>query len=296
MSEATHTSTITAAPTPAAVKRLRLAVAQSALCADPADLDGLRAAGRDVRALMREAHRAGARIVQFPEGATCSPNKHAVSAAGRDTVGPADWDRFAWDVLREQLAETAALARELRLWTVLGSVHRLTAPHRPHNSQYVISDQGEVLTRYDERMLSHTKFSHLYSPGVEPLTFEVDGVRFGCALGIESHFPEVFAEYERLDVDCVLFSSTGEVNDIAFATEARGHAAANGFWVGFAVLAPFSAGAPSGLIGPDGEWLARCPADGRSAVVAADIDEGNADAEIPVFRARPWRRIARSGI
>ena len=50
----------------------------------------------------------------------------------------------------------------------------------------------------------------MYSPGSDPITFVVDGYRFGCALGMESHFPEVFSEYERLDVDCVLFSSTGE--------------------------------------------------------------------------------------
>jgi predicted amidohydrolase len=279
-----------------AAKRLHLAVAQSVLCADPGDRDGLRAAGRDVRGLMREAHRAGARIVHFPEGATCSPNKYAVSADGPDTVGPADWSRFAWDVLRRELAETAALARELGLWTVLGSVHKLTPPNRPHNSLYVISDQGEVVTRYDERLLSHTKVSHLYSPGTEPLTFEVDGVRFGCALGIESHFPEVFTEYERLEVDCVLFSTTSEVNAAAFALEAQGHAAANGYWVSFAALAPFSPGAPSGLIGPDGDWLARCPADGSSAVAVADLDEGSPDAQVPVRHARPWRRTARSGI
>jgi hypothetical protein len=27
---------------------------------------------------------------------------------------------------------------------------------------------------------------------------------------MESHYPEIFIEYERLDVDCVLFSTTGE--------------------------------------------------------------------------------------
>jgi predicted amidohydrolase len=219
-----------------------------------------------------------------------------VSCAGPEDLGPADWDRFAWDVLREELAETAALARELRLWTVLGAVHRLTPPNRPHNSLYVISDQGEVVTRYDERLLSHTKVSYMYSPGTERLTFEVDGVRFGCALGIECHFPEVFTDYERQDVDCVLFSTTGEVNDVAFATEARGHASANGYWVSFAVLAPFSTAEPSGLIGPGGDWLARCPADGSSAVAVVDVDEASADAAVSVLHVRPWRRTARSGI
>lgn len=279
-----------------AAKRVRLAVAQSALCADPGDVEGLRAAGRDVRARMRDAHRAGARIVHFPEGATCSPNKFAVSGTGPDVLGEADWRRFAWDVLREELTATAELAGELGLWTVLGSVHRLTEPNRPHNSMYVISDRGEVVTRYDERLLSFTKVSYMYAPGDAPLTFEVDGVRFGCALGIEVHYPEVFVEYERLDVDCVLFSTTGEVDDLAFATEARGHAAANGYWISFAVLAQHGAQVPSGIIGPDGAWLARCPQGGGSAVSVVDIDDGSPAFETALTKARPWRRAARGDL
>ncbi|MFF0739210.1 hypothetical protein ACFYVL_02315 [Streptomyces sp. NPDC004111] len=60
----------------------------------------------------------------------------------------------------------AELARELRLWTVIASVHRLSGPNRPHNSLYVVSDRGAVVTRYDERLLSRTKVSYMYAPGV----------------------------------------------------------------------------------------------------------------------------------
>lgn len=52
---------------------------------------------------------------------------------------------------------------------------------------------------------------------------------------------------------------------------------------------------PSGLIGPGGDWSARCPADGGSAVIVADIDDAAPEVEIPVFRARAWRRTARAG-
>jgi predicted amidohydrolase len=208
-----------------------LATAQVAVCEDPSDSAQLRQSGRDVRDLMRQAREAGARIIHFPEGATCSPHKRVMSATGPAEVGPADWDRADWQVLREELAATARLAGELRLWTVLGSVHPLTPPHRPHNSMHVISDRGGLVTRYDERLLSNTKLSFMYTPGSGPVTFEVDGLRFGCALGIEVHYPEVFAEYERLGVDGVLFSTTGpgETSDgaWAFAAEAQAHAATN---------------------------------------------------------------------
>ena len=188
---------------------VRLATAQVVVREDPSDRGQLRQSGRDVRECMRQAHRAGARIIHFPEGATCFPHKRIMSVAGSAGVGPADWGRADWQVLRAELTAIARLAGELRLWTVLGSLHPLTPPHRPHNSMYVISDRGEPVTRYDERLLSNTKVSFMYTPGSGPVTFEVDGLRFGCAMGIEVHFPEVFAEYERLDADAVFSPRRG---------------------------------------------------------------------------------------
>ncbi|AUG81516.1 amidohydrolase [Kitasatospora sp. MMS16-BH015] len=274
---------------------VRLAVAQTPVREDPRDVDALRESGRQVRALMREAGARGARIVHFPEGAICFPHKLVMSVDGPDAVGPADWSRCQWPVLRAELAAIAALAGELRLWTVIASVHRLTEPHRPHNSLYVISDRGEVVTRYDERRLSNTKVSYLYSPGTSPVTFEVDGVRFGCLLGMEIHYPELFAEYESLDVDCVLLSTTG-VSPGNAAVQAQGHAAANSYWVSFSVPTQHSATAPSGVVAPSGDWLERCPTDGPPSLAVVDLDDGSEAAAEAVAHARPWRRKSRAGL
>jgi predicted amidohydrolase len=262
---------------------MRLAIAQTIVREDPRDSAELQQSGRDVRRLMREAHKAGARVVHFTEGATCFPHKRIMSVDGPDQVGPADWDRFEWDVLRREFHETVKLAGELKLWTVLGSVHKLAPPSRPHNSLYVISERGSVITRYDERFLSHTKASYMYAPGAHPVTFEVDGVRFGCALGMEAHFPEVFSEYEKLDVDCVLLSTTGGTND--FAIEARAHAAVNKFWVSFAVPAQHTA--PSGVASPRGEWVAQCTPGAPGMVVVETVEDED------VTKSRLWRREAR---
>jgi predicted amidohydrolase len=272
---------------------LRLAVAQSLPATDPADADGFRAAGEGIRRLMTDAAAAGARLVHFPEGATCSPDKWLLSSTGPDEVGPSDWTRFCWDALRSELEAIAALARRLRLWTVVGAVHQLTPPHRPHSSLYVISDRGELVTRYDERMLSNTKLSHMYAPGAEPVTFVVDGVRFGCLLGMEVHFPELFLEYERLDVDAVLFSTIGSPvpdNLGAFATEAQAHAGTYGYWVSFAATTHDAVNAPSGIASAGGQWAARCPAVDEPALAVLDLHDPAENL------ARPWRRRARSGI
>jgi predicted amidohydrolase len=161
------------------------------------------------------------------------------------------------------------------------------------------ADQGELVTRYDERLLSNTKLSFLYTPGSGPVTFDVDGLRFGCALGIEVHYPEVFAEYERLDVDGVLIStgpSHSPEGTAAFATEAQAHAATNSLWVSFAMSAQHSIAAPSGTIAPDGHWAAQCQSDGHPALAIADIDNRPESIDIALAKARPWRRLARTGV
>ncbi|MFJ3759300.1 carbon-nitrogen hydrolase family protein [Streptomyces sp. NPDC090080] len=273
-------------------KSVRLAVAQTPVREDPRDVEALRESGREVRALMREASALGAEIVHFPEGAICFPSKFVMSVDGPDEVGPADWNRCQWPVIQSELAAIAELARELRLWTVIASVHRLTGSNRPHNSLYVISDRGALVTRYDERLLSKTKVSYMYSPGVSPVTFGVGGVRFGCLLGMEIHYPELWAEYEKLDVDCVLFSTSGTPGNTA--AQAQGHATVNGYWVSLSV--PSQHGAPSGVVAPNGDWLARCRVDGAPSVAVVHLDDSSEAATGAVTYGRPWRREARSGI
>lgn len=271
---------------------IRMAVAQTSLFNDPRDVSALKTGGQEMRRLMIDAHKAGARLIHFPEGATCWPGKRIMSAIGPREIGPSDWTRFACETLREELEATRKLAQKLKLWVVFGAVHQLTPPHRPYNSLYVVSDRGKLVTRYDERLLSNTKISFMYSPGSVPVTFEVDGVRFGCALGMEVHYPEIFMEYEKLNVDCMLFSTAGDgpSNASASAAEILGHASSNAYWASYSTLAPQSHAAPSGIATPDGQWAAQCPMNGLPAISVTDII---IDQENP---ARPWRRKARGDL
>ncbi|MFD9596309.1 carbon-nitrogen hydrolase family protein [Kitasatospora sp. NPDC059973] len=277
-------------------RTLRLAVAQSTVPEDPRDGEAIRGAGRQMRALMRQAAGAGVRLVQFPEGALVYPDKHVVAGRPEGGLGPANWEGAAWDVLREEAEAVAALAGELALWTVFGSIHPLTAPARPHNSLYVVSDQGRLSARYDKRFLSHTELSYLYTPGTDPLVFDVDGIRFGTALCVEANFPALFAEYEALDVDCVLLSVM--VDDAARTTLAQAYANLHSYWLGYALPAQYSATVPAGLVAPGGRWLARCPGDGRPGLAIADLDLDSTEPDIhtALHLVRPWRRLARTGL
>ena len=275
---------------------IRLAVAQTFVPEDPTDPGALRESGAQVRQLMRDAAGAGARLVQFPEGAITYPGKYVMSSAGPSELAEADWSRIDWDVMREEAEQVAALSGELGIWTAFGSLHPLTPPNRPHNSIYVISPEGRIAARYDKRYLSNTEVSWMYTPGVGPVTFRADGLVFGVAVCIEVHFPEVFTAYEQLDVDCMLVSVM--VEDAVRPVIAQAYAALHSYWVGYSCAAQHSHTVQAGIVAPGGRWLARCPADGQPALAIADLDPDSPDEDIVIARryARPWRRTARDGL
>jgi predicted amidohydrolase len=241
----------------------------------------MRENGAHLREQMTQARDAGARLVQFPEYALSGHPKGHIT----------DWAGVDWRALRDELEATAAHAGKLGLWTVLGCNHRLTPPHRPHNSLYVISDEGALIGRYDKRLCSNTEINDWYSPGFAPLVFEVDGFKFGLNICIEVAFPHLFAEYEALGVDCVLFSTSA--CDARTRIFARAHAATNCYWISLAATA--GPGGASGLIGPDGNFIMQSPADGSAGLAVGVLDRADARYDIALNKARPWRAAARRG-
>ena len=194
-------------------------------------------------------------------------------------------------MLRDELEVTAAHAGQLGLWTVLGCNHRLTPPHRPHNSLYVISDEGALVGRYDKRFCSNTEINDWYSPGFEPLVFEVDGFKFGTMICIELAFPHLFARYEALGVDCVLFSTSG--CDELTRVLTRAHAATNCYWISLSATA--RPGGAGGLVGPDGKFVTQSLPDGSAGLAVGVLDRLDARYDIALTKARPWRAAANQG-
>lgn len=274
---------------------LRLAVAQTFVPEDPADPAAIRKSGAAARTLMRAAREAGAGLVQFPEGTLIYPGKRLMSSTGPDRIGAADWSRLDWGALREEASAIAALAGELGIWAVFGAPHQLTPPSRPHNSMYVVSPAGTLVTRYDKRRLSHTELTWMYTPGTAPATFTAEEAKLGVATCIEAVFPELFEEYEHLGADGVLLSLM--VDAPIRATLARAYAEIYSLWIGYSTPAQFSHDAPAGILAPGGHWIARCPADGTPAIAVADLDPaaGYPGTETALRYARPWRRQVRNG-
>lgn len=266
---------------------LRLAVAQTSQREDPRDPELLRASGADIRELVTRAHAAGARLVHFPEGALSFPHKRVMSSLD-DRVGPSDWSVVDWGTYAGELDAIARVAGQLGIWVALPAAHRLSAEHRPHNSMYVIDDHGRVHTRYDERFMSETKVNFMYTPGTAPITFEIDGLRIGCALGIEAVHPKSFTEYEALDTDLVLFSTTGgetpAPHPTPFYRNLAVYAEVNGYWISMASTLPGN----SAVFGPSQTETVRITDQPGPAVVVAEVERRT--------DSKPWLDRLRSGI
>jgi predicted amidohydrolase len=160
--------------------------------------------GTNLRYIKRQmglAKQGGARVVHFPEG----------SLSGYAGTDFATFAGFDWDELQKATAEVAKHARQLQVWAVLGSAHRLSATHKPHNSSYVLSDSGQIVERYDKRFCSggpderSGDLAH-YSPGSHFSVWTIDGVRCGALICHDYGYPELYREYKKQGVELVFHS------------------------------------------------------------------------------------------
>lgn len=253
-----------------------IATAQSYISKD------VRENGSEIRRLMTLAYKQGARVINFPEG--------AMSGYVGKSAQIEDWQEVDWEVLREELEETRKLARELKLWVALGCNHQLSEPHRPHNSIYIISDEGMIHTRYDKQWCSNNETLNWYTPGTGRCTFEVDGWKFGCAICIEIQFPELFIAYGTEDqIDCLLYSVFKD--DVMFGIQAQAYAATNNYWFSVSNAQQKSLNLPSKMIGPNGKVQSTQANSSKLCISTLDMDDPSYD--IALHKAKPWRAKAR---
>jgi len=255
---------------------INIATAQSVISKDVA------ANGHEIRQLMRLAKSQGADLIHFSEGALSGYVKSQIL----------DWQEVDWQALERELMLTMQAAGNLGIWVVVGSNHRLTEPHRPHNSLYVFSNEGKLHTRYDKQWCSNSEINDWYTPGQSLGIFELKGWRFGCALCIEIQFPELFLAYSEKQIDCMLFSTYS--NNPMFAIQAQGYAASHNFWFSLSNVQQHSQTLTSRMIAPSGEIQEICNSESSSFILST-LDPKDARWEIALKYAKPWRKKAREG-
>jgi len=150
---------------------------------------------RCIKDFITKAAAHGADIVHFSEAAL----------SGYGGVDVANFDDYDWDKLRSRTREIMELARQRRIWVVLGSAHYLSAEEKPTNCLYIISDKGAIVDRYDKSMCTAGDLK-VYTPGDHLVTLDLKGIRCGFLICYDSCFPEMYNAYRHRGVTLMFHS------------------------------------------------------------------------------------------
>ena len=224
-------------------------------------------------ALVREAATRGARLVVLPEVFTWRG-----PAAGEATV--------AEPVPGPTTARLGALAKELGLWLVAGSLHeRAAGEPRVFNTSCLFDPRGEILVRYRKIHLFDVDLpgrvavqeSATRAPGAEVVTAPTEVGTLGLSICYDLRFPELYRRLARAGAEVLLVPSafTFPTGAAHWEVLVRARAIENQCWV---VAADQAGTSPQGfadwgdsmIVDPWGRVVARA-GDGE-AVVTAEID------------------------
>jgi predicted amidohydrolase len=179
-----------------------------------------------IREQMIEAYLKKADVVHFPE----------CGLSGYPGTDMDNLDRFDWEELHAATDSIIALASELEMWVILGSIHPIAGYDKPYNSLYVISSDGEIIDRYDKRFCTSGDLNY-FSPGDHFVTFELKGVQCGLLICYDVRFPELYREYRKLGIDLIFQSfynarqGKGSIHPVIMPITAQARAATNYFYM-----------------------------------------------------------------
>jgi predicted amidohydrolase len=198
--------------------------------------------------------------------------------------------KFDWELLRKSLEKVQELARELKLWVVIGSAHRLTGTNRPHNSLYVIDDKGRLRDRYDKLFCTgdpraRTAVDDLahYSSGDHFVTFEVRRIRCGLQICHDFRYQELYRELKKRGVQLVLHSyhnghttkarlrKAGNIWGVIVPPTMQTYAANNYMWISANNTSARESSWPSFVVRPDGVIVSRLQ-NNRPGMLVTTID------------------------
>ncbi len=178
-----------------------------ATCQFPIDSD-IKSNFRHISRQIKIARERGAEITHFPEA----------GLSGYAGVDFKSFDGFDWELLRECTLKVLDLAHKFKVWIILGSAHRLTGKHKPHNCLYIINNCGQLLDRYDKMFCAGDQngktgdLAH-YTSGNHFSVFDINGLKCGALICHDYRYPELYREYKRRSVQLMFHSyHAGHIN------------------------------------------------------------------------------------
>jgi len=179
-----------------------------------------------IKKYIKEADENHADIVHFSEA----------SLSGYPPGDIPSFEHYDWEALKAETLEIISLAKEKRIWVVLGSVHFLDENEKPMNCLYIISDEGKIVGRYDKSMLTRGDANY-YTAGNHIEVVEVNGYKLGFLICYDSCYPEMYNIYRHSGVSIMFHSFYNAhhdgvtILDEVIQAEIRVRASDNRMWV-----------------------------------------------------------------
>src|SRR5438105_3825968 len=165
-------------------------------------------------ALIRQAHAAGAQFVATPENTSFM----AADAGAKLELARSEKDDLA-------LAAFSAIAEELRLWLLIGSLAIKFSGDKTANRSYLVGPDGGVATRYDKIHLFDVNLadgesyreSNTVAPGAQCVTAELPWGRIGLSVCYDLRFPHLYRTLaksgaELLSIPSAFTATTGKAH------------------------------------------------------------------------------------
>jgi len=214
---------------------------------------------------MKSAHDSGVLVAHFPECAL----------SGYPGVDMKTLDGFKWQTLHHYTDTILALAKTLKIWVILGSIHPLGEGFKPMNSLYIINPSGKIVERYDKRFCTGGDLKH-FSAGDHFSVVEINGIQCGFLICYDVRFPELNREYKKLEVDMIFQSfynarqKPGSIHPKIMPVTAQARAATN-----YTFMSLTNSSAPRSwpcyLITPDGLVEGKLEVD-KPGILISDVD------------------------
>jgi predicted amidohydrolase len=223
---------------------------------------------------IRQAHKAGAQFVATPENTSLM----AVDAGAKLALAKPEKDDLA-------LRALSAVAEELGIWLLIGSLPIKLSDEKTANRSYLIGRDGRITARYDKIHLfdvnlpdgEHYRESNTVSAGGQAVLADLPWGRIGLSVCYDLRFPHLYRTLakggaEILSIPSAFTETTGKAH---WHVLLRARAIENGCFV----IAPAQGGrhangrstyGHSMIVGPWGDVLSEAGVD--PGFITADLD------------------------
>jgi predicted amidohydrolase len=242
------------------------------------------AALKAIEPLIRKAAGAGAQLILTPEGSNFLQRDRT---ALLQVLKPMEDDPF--------VAGVRALARELKVWVLIGSALVASGAGRAANRAVLVSDAGEIVATYDKLHMfdvdlpngDRYRESALYEPGEASRIVDTPWGKLGLTICYDMRFPQLYralakAGAEIIAVPAAFTRPTGEAH---WEVLLRARAIENGAFI----LAPAQGGSHEDGRTTWGHSLAVDPW-GRIVAQATDDEPGVIMADLDLEQVRTTRQ------